>query len=84
MFGRRDVGGWGRLWAGHTGSAPGHHPSHRGGPTKSDEVQKSLGITDYLEDLRLDRSTHPSTVLPEFRPVTLRLACPPENGARAA
>ena len=39
---------------------------------------------DYLEDLRLDRSTHQSAVLPEFRPVTSRLACPPENVARAA
>ncbi|MDO9074173.1 MAG: tyrosine-type recombinase/integrase [Rubrivivax sp.] len=39
---------------------------------------------DYLEDLRLDRSTHKSPVLPEFKPVTLRLARPPENGARAA
>lgn len=39
---------------------------------------------DYLEDLRLDRSTHQSAALPEFKPVTLRLARPPENRAHAA
>ena len=39
---------------------------------------------DYLDDLRLDRCAHQSAVLPEFKPVTLRLARPPENGARAA
>lgn len=39
---------------------------------------------DYLDDLRLDRSTHKSAVLPEFKPVTLRLVRPPESGARVA
>ena len=39
---------------------------------------------DYLEDLRLGRSKVKHFVLPEFRPVTLRLAHPPESGARAA